>query len=360
MKYIITKRPEYFDMVIEKGITYSFCTLEGFKDKIRKESHLAYDSETTGLAFYNNDLFAIQIGTYEDQFLFDLEGGINPDKVFDIIKDKTLVIHNALFDLTFMYKHNFFPWNVKCTFLTSKILYNGLVQYRHNFGAVMERELDLHYDKSQQSNINKIKLSSVQAIKYCFADVDNLLKLKDELEKKIYDGGYEETYILHNKWIRACAYMQCCGLPINESKWQEKINNDKKELREKEIIIKDYIFDHLSKYRNTQLDLFNDSKKLNISITSPKQMIPVFEDFGVDCTDEDKKSGKSISENVINKSDHEFVNLWKDYQSIKHDVTTFGENFIPSIWKGRLYTNYKPILDTARISAGGKSKVKGN
>jgi DNA polymerase I-like protein with 3'-5' exonuclease and polymerase domains len=57
---------------------------------------------------------------------------------------------------------------------------------------------------------------------------------------------------------------------------------------------------------------------------------------------------------VISKTKHDFVPIWLEYKSISHDVTTFGENFKPSIYEGRLYTTYSPIMDTARISAGGK------
>ncbi len=86
-------------------------------------------------------------------------------------------------------------------------------------------------------------------------------------------------------------------------------------------------------------------------------MIKVFNALEINTWDK-KEEKDSIAEEIISKSSHEFVKIWLEFQSINHDVTTFGENFFPTIYEGRLYTNYKPILDTARISAGGKNKDK--
>ncbi len=49
------------------------------------------------------------------------------------------------------------------------------------------------------------------------------------------------------------------------------------------------------------------------------------------------------------------VPIWLEYKSIAHDVSTFGKNFLDHIHEGRLYTSYNPVMDTARISAGGKN-----
>src|SRR5690606_38849690 len=131
------------------------------------------------------------------------------------------------FDLKWYYKYGFFPWKVRDTFLASKILYNGLIQIRHGFGFVMERELGLTYDKSEQKNIAKTKLSNPKSIQYCFNDVDRLLDLDRVLNQKIIDGGYLNAYQLHRRWIRACAYMEACGLPIGKKEWNDKIISDK-------------------------------------------------------------------------------------------------------------------------------------
>ena len=85
------------------------------------------------------------------------------DEVAPFLEGKTLVGHNLTFDLGWLYKYNFVPKRVYDTFIASKILYNGngLIT-RHGFGFVMERELGINYDKSEQKNIAKTHLLNLK------------------------------------------------------------------------------------------------------------------------------------------------------------------------------------------------------
>lgn len=351
--WIVTKRKEYFQAIGD----YNYCNLS---DMILPRK-IAYDSETTGLkAHLPGEIFAQQLGTGENNYLIDSET-VGPKEVEKYIKDKILVIHNALFDLGWLYKYDIFPWKVRDTMLASQIMNNGLYMVRHNFGAVMTEHLGLNYDKSEQANISVIKLSTKESIEYCFNDVDKLLELESVLNKKLIEGGYVGTYNLHCRWIRAFAYMQQCGVPISVPEWENKIKTDKKLQIEEKKAVEEYIYDNIVPYRDGQLSLFDTDKKILIQITSPKQMLDVFDKFEINTVSSeiDKKTNKpkrSIAEDVISKTKHPFVDVWKKFQSINHDVTTFGETFLPNIYEGRLYTKYRPIMDTARISAGGKDK----
>jgi len=350
MNYIVTKTPEKFSFG-----KYNFCKLE---DMILPNK-LGIDTETTSLKPYKGNLFSIQIGTSKNNYLIDLQNfskgleGYTPEEVFPLLQNKVLVFHNAKFDLGWFYKHNFFPWKVRDTFLASKILHNGLFTVRHGFGYVMERELGVEYDKSEQKNIAKMQLSTDKAIQYCFNDVDRLLELDEVLSRKIIKGGYLNAYQLHRRHIRALAYMEQCGVPISVDKWVQKVERDKAELKQKADKVIEYIYDHLPEYRNNQLDMFNTVKDIKLSIASPTQMIPVFKKLGINVLDPDEK--ESTAEDVIKKTKHPFVDIFLEYKSIAHDVSTFGENFFPSIHEGRIHTSYNPIMDTARISAGGKN-----
>lgn len=347
MNYIVTNRRNYFVKIGD----YNYCSIK----HIDFPKKIAVDTETTALKPHKGELFAVQVGTGEDNYLFDVKS-IGMENIIPLLENRVLVFHNAKFDLGWFYKHNFFPWKVRDTFLASKILHNGDYTQKHSFGVVMERELNIEYDKSEQKNIAKIQLSTAKAIQYCFNDVDKLLELDEKLSQKIIEGGYLNAYQLHRRWIRALAYMEQCGVPLSLDKWNLKIERDKKELREKEERVIRYIYDHLPEFRDKQLDLFGSNMSITVSPSSPSQMIPVFKKLGINVIDPDYR--ESTAEDVIKKTKHEFVDIFLEYKSIAHDVSTFGSNFIPSIYKGRLYTSYSPIMDTARISAGGKNADK--
>lgn len=293
-------------------------------------------------------MFAIQIGTGTNNYLIDLE--TIPIKSVLPYLDRTLVMHNACFDVGFLIRAGFFPKSVRDTYLASLIYYNGLPM-NHSFGDCMNRELEINYDKSTQKNIHKVKLSTAQAIQYCFNDVDKLLSLYDTLCMKLTEWGAMESYMLHCRHIVALAYIEQCGLPISTEKWKAKMASDIKERDDKAEIVRSYIFDNLPKFRNNQLSLFDTEKKLQVLLSSSNQMIPVFEEFGINVIVEDNGvEKKSIDKDVIAKSDHEFAKLWVDYKKIEHDITTYGKNILERIENERLYTSFHPIKDTARLS----------
>jgi len=345
--YIITKDKEFFKNIGE----YNYCNLE---DMILPEK-LAIDTETTGLVAKKEKLFCIQIGTGKNNYIIDMQeysigksNSYTPQDVFPYLENKILVFQNALFDLGFFYLQNFFPKNVLDTFLASKIIYNGQFGVRHDFGAIMSKELNIWYDKTDQKNINIVKLSQPSTIKYSFNDVDKLLELHDTLEKKIDEGGFRETYDLHCKFIRVAAYMEQCGFALSSKLWKAKMDEDLKNSLLYENKINEYIFDNIPKFRDGQLDMFNTDKKIKISISSPKQMIKVFKSFDIPVIDKDGK--KSINENVISKAKHDFIPLWLKYQEAQHRVSTFGETIFKQIDNERIYTNFNPMVDTARLS----------
>jgi DNA polymerase I-like protein with 3'-5' exonuclease and polymerase domains len=345
MNYIVCKEKNK-EKFIKLGFT-NFCELN---EMILTET-IAFDSETTGLFPRESDIFCCQIGNgvgqnyiivmYDENYEFrDLVPYLN---------DKILIGHNILFDLGFCYKYGFFPKEVRDTMLASKILYNGDIDnMRHDFGAVMNRELSAYYDKTDQKNIHLVKLSQPSTIEYSFNDVDRLIELHNVLYSKIKRGGFEPTYLLHCRYIRALAYMEQCGMPISSQSWSLKMAEDIENSKKWKNTIEEYIYDNLPKYRDEQIDMFDVRKRILVSLTSPLQMIKVFNDFDIKTKDKDGKD--SINESIIRKSKHEFVDMWLNFQEANHRVTTFGEKIYDRIINERIYTNFNPMVDTARLS----------
>ena len=342
--YIITNNTKFFDNIGK----YNFCSLEDMQlGKI-----IAIDTETTALNPRLGDMFSVQIGTGKNNYLIDMQeenNGLKFEEVMPYIEGKTLVGHNITFDNTFFYKHNFYPNKVFDTFLASKLLYNGYPpNFRHGFGFVMERELGVVYDKSEQKNIHLNRLKTSKAIKYCFNDVDRLIELATVLWNKAVKVGMPDAVKLHNKYSLVLAYMENCGMPFDSERWLEKMEVDKTKLANSVDKVLNYIWENIPKFRDNQIDLFSDHRKLLVDFQSPKQMIPVFQKLNINVLND--KGKKSIKEDVIKSSDHEFVELWLDYKHAQHSVNNFGQAILDKAMDGRIYTSFNPILDTARLS----------
>jgi len=342
MNYIICKDRSYFETI---G-SYNYCNLE---DMILPET-IAIDTETTGLFALTSDVFCVQLGTGKNNYIIVMyNNNYQFSDVIPYIENKTLIFHNALFDLGFCYKYGFYPEKIKDTMLATKILYNGDVEnIKADFGSVMMRELEVFYDKTDQKNIHLVKLSQPSTILYSFNDVDRLIELHDALEDKIIQGGFRETYNLHCRYIRALAYIEQCGLPISSKDWTEKMILDIENTEKWKKTIEEYIYNNIPEYRDNQIDMFNDDKKIILSVSSPIQMLKVFKKFGINTKDKDGKD--SINENIISKSKHEFVEMWLNFQEANHRVTTFGQKILDKVIDERIYTNFNPMVDTARLS----------
>lgn len=342
MKFIITKDLSYFKKIGE----YNYCQLA---DMILPNI-IALDSECTGLMARHEDIFCIQIGTGENCYLIKMyDNDYTFNDLIPYLEGKTLIFHNALFDLGFFYKYDFFPENIRDTYLASRILNNNNIENKKNdFGAVMEREIGVKYDKTEQKNIATVKLSQPTTIEYSFNDVDRLIDLHDTLEKKLIDRGQEETYMLHCRYIRALAYMEQCGMPVSSQYWKEKMIVDLENTLKSKKTIEEYIFDNIPIFKDNQLDLFDSVKRITINISSPLQMLKVFAFLQINTKDKDGKD--SINENIISKSKHEFVPMWLEFQEANHRVSTFGEKIYSQIENERVYTNFNPMVDTARLS----------
>lgn len=346
MNYIICKDKKPFQAIGQ----YNYCNLE---DMILPET-ISIDTETTGLIPRHCDVFCVQIGTSINNYIVVMyNDNYEFNDIVPYIDNKVLIGHNILFDLGFMYKYGFYPENVKDTMLASKILYNGQLDEnylpcRHDFGSVMKKELNVIYDKTDQKNIHLVKLSQTSTIEYSFNDVDRLGELHNALFDKLKKGGFTETYNLHCSYIKALTYIEQCGLPISSEAWEAKMIEDVNNTLKWKQTIEEYIYDNLPQFANKQIDMFDDKKRINVSVNSPLQMIKVFNALGIKTKDKDDKD--SIGENIISKSKHEFVKIWLNYQEANHRVTTFGDSIYKQIENERIYTNFNPMVDTARLS----------
>jgi DNA polymerase III epsilon subunit-like protein len=119
---------------------------------------VALDLETTGLDPRKDSIRLLSLATKGATYIVDCQS-VDLTELFPILAEKTVVAHNALFDLGFLSSLGFVPCKVADTMILSRLLHAGskvepLKRGRtsHSLDSVVKRELGLELDKTHQSS----------------------------------------------------------------------------------------------------------------------------------------------------------------------------------------------------------------
>jgi DNA polymerase-1 len=208
---------------------------------------------------------------------------------------------------------------------------------------------------------------SRRVIEYAAGDVRYLGEIKRGQMAKLEEEDLLDALALDNKFVRVLAYVEYCGFKLDREKWTEKSRIDAESLYFEREQLDNWLLENGgNKYREAQLDLFSSEVKTTVNWDSATQVIPVMKDFGIDTKTKDKKTGQmkdSVEANVIQgqKDKSPIVELYLKYKKTGKLVSTFGMNVLKQVHPDteRIHTSYFQILDTNRMSCGGKNKATG-
>jgi hypothetical protein len=155
------------------------------------------DLETTGLNPRKDSIRLFSLATKDATYIVDCQK-VNPAGIFPILAERTLVAHNALFDLGFLSSLGFEVGKVADTMILSQLLYAGSKveplkreQTSHSLDSVVKRGLGLELDKTHQSGDWGGPLTP-EMVEYAAKDVEVLLPLYEVLKSKV-----EEACLTH-------------------------------------------------------------------------------------------------------------------------------------------------------------------
>lgn len=332
-------------------------TLEFVLDYFKEKEFIQYDSETNGFDVYNKNLLCFQLGDRNNQFV------IIPQYLQyfkELLENKTLIGQNLKFDLRFLYHQDIFPNKVYDTFLAEGILYCGIKYHKKGLAYIAKNRLGIDIDKSVRDTIGDILTDPI--IKYAAGDVMYLEDIRDSQLKEIAEKDLGKVLHIENNFVLPLAYIEYCGFKLNVEQWKKKCEKDIKAAKEALDKLDFYILDSKNmSFIKTQLDLFSSEIKTNINWDSPKQVIEYFKALDIPVTFEDKGEIKeSVDAKVVGKYKEKYP-IVKDYLDYKEKQTIcsrYGETFLKQVKPetGRIHTNYYQILDTGRISSGGKNR----
>ena len=361
MIYLVTNQLELY-----APVGYSLCSVKESLEYLETLDVIGADTETMGMDPHTCSLLSLQLGDETKQFVIDVST-INILEYKPLLENKTLIFHNAKFDLKFLFYYKIVPTKIYDTFLVERILTTGIDTVRRSLDAVVQRYCSVELDKSVRSHIQKEGLSA-RVIKYAADDVKYLHQVKDKQEIALQANELTRTASLDNEFVITLAYIEFCGFYLNAKQWQKKCEEDKKDLQVVKERLDAFILTNSEEYRHlidNQLSLFDEGIKCKINWASSQQVIPFMQSLGVDTLTKDKLTGmmkNSIDKKVLGpqKKKHPIISTYIEFTEHQKVVSTYGENWFEYINSstGRIHSNYQQIMNTGRLSSGQKGDKK--
>lgn len=393
MIYYVTGQRELFEY---PGAKYKCITVEESFEVLNPLSIVGLDTETTGTEIWTGRLLLLQLGNKEDQVVIDCTTvDINQYKDY-LESNRLFIIHNAKFDLRWLYKEHIVIRNVYDTYLGEKILFLGFPPgiVSLSLQACCDRYLHVYLDKTVRGKIHAGVTEEV--IVYAANDVVYLEDIMNAQMKIIAQRGQQNALEIENKFVRVLAYIEFCGIRLDPSRWKAKMVKDKERLRVAEQRLNDWVikyvldkndpsliqrnYDSHKKGKPTKLkesvyvvipapslfSEFDTGPQCIINWSSSKQVIRLFKELEFDLLVKDKKTGKmkeSVESKYIEmqKDKSDIVPLYLEYSAAFKVVTSFGQNFLDAInpITQRIHPTFNQMMDTGRLSCGSGGKGRG-
>lgn len=363
MIYLVTKQQSLW-----ASDRYKVISAEEALELLAPLSVVELDTETMGLDPYTKELLTVQLGCAEFQVVIDCTSvDIHLFKEYMENPQRMFLGWNIKFDLKFLYHQRIVPLRVYDGYLAEKLLWLGYPAGMHEMSlkAASINYLGVDMDKSVRGKIIQTGLTE-DVIVYAAGDVSYLGKIRDkqliELEKK----GLLKAIDFENEFVKCLAYIEYCGAKLDVDKWKIKMATDLNNLEKYEAELNELVeeSEYSSKYCsvNIQGDLFNgfDTKpRCHINWTSSQQVIPLFEELGLNLKVLDKKTKhykKSVDIKVVEPqaSKSPLIPIYIKYKKAAIIVNTFGQKFLNLInpVTGRIHANFNQLgTDTGRLSS---------
>lgn len=326
------------------------------------------DTETMGLDPYTKELLTVQLGCADFQVVIDCTSvDIHLFKDYMENPQRMFLGWNIKFDLKFLYHQRIIPRTVYDGYLAEKLLWLGYPAGMHEMSlkAASINYLGIDMDKSVRGKIIQTGLTE-DVIVYAAGDVSYLGKIRDkqlvELEKK----DLLRAVNFENEFVKCLAYIEYCGTKLDIDAWKIKMLTDLQNLERYEAQLDAWVEEsqYANRYCsvNMQGDLFSgfDTKpKCRINWTSSQQVIPLFEELGLDLKVLDKKTKhykKSVDIKVVEPqaSKSPIIPIYINFKKAAIIVNTFGQKFLNLInpVTGRIHANFNQLgTDTGRLSS---------
>ena len=309
---------------------------------------IAFDSETTSLAYLELECIGFSLATDKASCYVIPDRSENLIDYFMALKGKTLIMHNAIFDLKVLHKYGFEPDKIFCTLVGAKLIdenrsYYDLKTLAYEWLKVPQEQIKRYEEVCENTQ-------SSEFFDYAMNDAiwayqlwehekhilknENLVYLAEEVEMPF-------QFVLRDLEING-VYIDLSKLSYFKSQCEEILHDLESNM------LKLFCKAHSEQYLLQGGSIFESP----INFKSSQQLVKCIETLGFKITEKTDKGNKSVSESYIKKmrGKHEFFDLLARYKKLTKLYNSFLEpleGFIDS--DGRVRPSYR-MVRTGRLS----------
>jgi DNA polymerase I len=315
---------------------------------------IAFDTETTHLKFAIQQIIGISLcdGTscyyidlYESQFLQEIMYCLR-----EFFKNvKTLVAHNAPFDLAILYKYGI-PFE-HCELFDTQVAVH-LIDENNPTGLKYCASTYLGVETKDYDEIIGLGVHSRQFYEYALNDAEWTYNLMLIFRKKLMEEDLVELFRnIEMPFQFVLVQLKTTGLLIDKDRVQKTIE----ELREHKIKLMKEMYDKLGVNYNIQKTFYGTNTIVgNINFSSPQQLSKIlFEDLKLEPVERTDKGYPSVGKKTLQHySEHDFVSVLNKYKIVDKLLHTFFEPINDYIdYDGRIRPNFNDTgTATGRLS----------
>lgn len=179
---------------------------------------IAYDIESTGTDARHDTTLIVAIGTRDVQYAIDVRA-VGEKLVYELMKpvltQRRILIHNAAFDIGFMYRFGYTPKRVHCSMITEQILSAGKsFMVGADLASVAQRYLGVELSKDVRKEfINNPGITLEEKhFAYAATDIVHLFDITDKQIHEINKHKLIDVYNLEMAIIPAVVVMEQTGI----------------------------------------------------------------------------------------------------------------------------------------------------
>lgn len=367
MVYLVTQQQELFGWE-----DYKIISAEESLRMMQDWQVIQLDSETDGRDAHLCDFLCVQMGNDKEDARMVIDcSTINIRLYKDLLEFKLCILQNGKFDLQFFFNYGIIIRKVYDTMICEQLLHlgwpSGQISYALN--AIADRRLHINIDKTVRGEIVWRGLDAT-VINYAAGDVTYLEKIMWSQVADLKKQGLMKAARIECDFVPVIAYLEWCGIHLDQEKWKIKMRSDQEKLKKAEENLNEFVVSRNDLkqfvYINTQGDLwggFDLTPKVNINWASSTQVVRIAKILGFNTKTKDKKTGEdkdSVLEKLLKPQKgicDEFLKLYFDYQEHFKVCSSFGQGHLNAInpKTDRIHTVYKQLgAASGRMSCGSQ------